>query len=98
MAAGSVFSGGPTSVADGASFDIRPNPGSEAVVWAIYLPEVDETVGNYELQWNDGTPRTFGAVTESTLGVPFHVTNGRWITVKNLTLSAQYVGWSGIEI
>ena len=95
MAAGDVYSGGPTSVANGAYLTIQPAGTSEAVIHNIYW-----SANGVEIYWYDGA-NEIKMDSDSSFGgrfcMSFHVTNTRYIRVKNVSGGAAiYIGWDGI--
>ena len=94
MAAGDVFSGGPTSVAAGAYLDIQPGAGVEAVITNIFYG------GAVEIYYYDGAQQilAFSDVSAgAVLNSSFHVVNARRIRVKNVTGAAIYIGYDGVQ-
>lgn len=93
MAKGDVFSGGPTAVASGGFLDIQPSAGTEAVVHNIYHEN------DVELYFSDGT---YSLKFDSDPGAgvyakyAFHVTNSRYIRVKNTAAATAYIAFDGI--
>jgi hypothetical protein len=95
MAAGDIFSAGPTSIADTAFMDIQPGASVNVVITNIYY------AGAVEFYWYDGTnsikfdfDTTFGA----RLNVSHHCNNSRRVRVKNVSGGAIYMGYDGLEI
>lgn len=94
MAAGDVFSGGPTSVAAAGFLTIQPAAGVEAVITNIYHD------GPVELYFSDGTTdlkfdfdTAYGVFRN--LGV--QVTNSRYLKVKNTDTVARNIAYDGIQ-
>jgi hypothetical protein len=92
MAVGDVFDGSATLTA-GASVDIRPSAGVEAVIHNIYHD------GDVELIKTDGTVSvSFDSDVGKGVYAKFsiHVTNSRWLQVKNISAGTVKVSWDGI--
>lgn len=92
MAVGDVFSG-LSSVASNSYLVIQPASGVEAVVHNIYH------ASDAQLELYDGTNSLvfdvhYGA--GGWLGFFFHVTNSRYLRVKNLSSSSALIGYDGI--
>ena len=92
MAVGDVRSG-LVQVASGAYLDIRPPVNEEWVIHNIYH------ASDVQLEFTDGT-NSIVFDTDAGAGVyskvAFHVTNTLWIRVKNLSASAQFIGYDGV--
>ncbi len=93
MAVGDVFSG-LQSVAAGAFLDIQPATGVEAVIHNIYHES------DVELYFYDGT-NLLKFDSETGAGVyayyDFHVTNSRYLRVKNTAAAAKLMGYDGVQ-
>lgn len=97
MAAGDVFSLIPTSVAAGATYDVQPSAGVEAVIHNLYWPQSTNSI---QLYWKDGT-NTILFDSETVAGGRFnahyHVTNAKWLGIKNTTAGAVLVAYDGVQ-
>lgn len=94
MAAGDVFSCVPTSVAAGASLTIQPGAGVEASIHNLYY------AGAVEMYYTDGTNSIkfdSDATAGARLGAIFHVTNTKYLQVKNVTAGAILIAYDGIQ-
>lgn len=92
MAAGDVYSG-LASLGAGASLDIRPAAGQEAVIHNLYYE------GAVSLRWVDGTlviAFDSDGSAGAKLGLVIHVANARWLQIVNTSAGAFDVGWDGI--
>jgi hypothetical protein len=93
MAKGDIYSGGPTAVAPAGYLNIQPATGSEAVVHNIYHES------DVELYFSDGT---YDLKFDSDAGAgvyakyAFHVTNSRYVRVKNVAAATAYIAFDGI--
>lgn len=93
MAVGDIKSG-LASVGAGAFLDIRPPSGEE---WSIHNIYHEDSV---ELYFSDGTNNL---LFDSAYGKGvyaffiFHVTNTRYLRVKNLASAARLIGYDGIQ-
>ncbi len=94
MAAGDVFSGGPTSVAAGAFLTVQPGVGVEAVITNVYHE------AEVELYFSDGTNDVkFDADTAGGVfrNLNCQVTNARYLKVKNTNAAAKLIAYDGIQ-
>jgi hypothetical protein len=94
MAVGDVFSAAPTSTANNSFLDIQPSAGVEAVIHNLYYG------GAAEFYWYDGTNSIkFGSDASggSLLAVFLHVTNSKWVRIKNVAGTTQYLGYDGVQ-
>lgn len=93
MAVGDVKSG-LQSIAAGAFLAIQPPSGEEWVIHNVYHES------DVELHFYDGT-NSLVFDTDPGAGVyakyAFHVTNSRYIRVKNTTTTAKLIGFDGIQ-
>jgi hypothetical protein len=93
VAVGDVFSGGPTAVAAAGFLDVQAGAGTEAVVHNIYHEN------DVELYLYDGT-NSLLFDSDTGAGVyakyAFHVTNTRYVRVKNTAAATAYIGYDGI--
>lgn len=93
MAVGDVKSG-LQSVNAGGYLDIQPASGEEWVIHNIYHE------GDVELHFSDGT-NSLAFDSDAGAGVyakyAFHVTNGRYLRVKNTAASAKLIGYDGVQ-
>jgi hypothetical protein len=93
MAVGDVKSG-ISSIAPNAYLDIRPPAGEEWVIHNIYH------TSDVQLELYDGT-NSLIFDTDTGAGVyakyAFHVTNSIRIRVKNISASAQLIGYDGVQ-
>ena len=93
MAVGDVVNG-LSSISAGAYLDIQPGSGVEVVIHNIYH------AADVELYFTDGaTPFKFDSDTSlgAWTGMFFHVTNGKYLRVKNTNVAAQLIGYDGIQ-
>lgn len=92
MPIGDIASG-LASVATGAYLDIQPGAGVEVVIHNIYHES------DIELYFYDGTNNLLFD-SETGKGAyarfAFHVTNTRWIRVKNLDAASKLIGYDGV--
>jgi hypothetical protein len=94
MAVGDVFDVVITSVANNGFLDIRPSAGIEAVIHNVYVG------GNWELYKSDGTNSILvdsGSVSAGPLSAAIHVTNTRYLRIKNVHGSSQFFSADGIQ-
>lgn len=94
MAAGDVYNGLSAAVANGGFVDLQPAGAAEAVVTNIFVE------GSFELHWYDGANTiiflTDSASSGAILNCSFHVTNGKWLRIKNTAGAAKDIGWDGV--
>lgn len=94
MARGQAFAGGPTTVTDTSFLTIQPSAGLEAVIHNLYLPAAGS---GYELHWYDGsTSEKIDTLSGSLYNCLFHVTNARYLRVKNVSGASRNCGWDGV--
>lgn len=95
MAAGDVYSGGPTSIGAGAYLTIQPSSTAEASIHNIFAEDA------FAVFFYDGTNQILVesfAGADSMRGEQLHVTNARWLRVRNDHASvAKYIGWDGFQ-
>ncbi|MEM1564054.1 MAG: hypothetical protein QW161_05225 [Candidatus Bathyarchaeia archaeon] len=82
------------NIAAGSFLNIQPPSGEEWVIHNIYH------ASDVELHFYDGT-NSLAFDTDAGPGVyakyAFHVTNSRYIRVKNTSASAQLIGYDGVQ-
>lgn len=82
-----------SSIADTAYLTVQPTSGTEWIIHNIYLPagssvELYRTDGSNDIKIDSGT--------DSWTGCVFHVTNGIYFKVKNVSGGAIYLGYDGV--
>jgi hypothetical protein len=91
--AGEVFIAYSNNLADAGTLDAQPAAGGEAVIHNIYHG------GAVEIYFNDGT-NTVLIDSAAAAGVMswlcYHVTNAKYITIKNVSGGAADVGYDGM--
>lgn len=96
MASGDAVNSGPTSVAAGAYLTIQPGAGVEWIVHNLKLPDGTISVEIYDY---DGTNSILlGTATSSWLTMNFHLTNAKYMRMKNITAAAVYLAYDGIVV
>lgn len=91
--AGDTFAGYESSLANGDTFDVRPASVGEAVVHNIWYG------GAVEIYRNDGS-NSVKVAEDDAAGImewlSYHVTNGNYITIKNVSGGDADYGYDGI--
>ena len=83
-----------SSISDGAYLDIQPPSGEEWVIHNIYHED------DCELYFSDGTNEILISSHSGNggwLGYWFHVTNSRYLRVKNVSGSSALIGYDGVQ-
>jgi len=94
MAAGDAYIVAPATVTNGSFMDLQPASTAEAVVHNIYAPEGSA----YELYYFDGTD-TIKFDHDAAVGrnnVQYHVTNGSYVRIKNVSGSSAIFAADGM--
>jgi len=92
MAVGDVYAD-LQSLADDAELTIQPAAGAEAVIHNAYYG------GAVEFYRKDGTDTVMfesDAAAGARIGMCWHVTNGQYLTIKNVSGGAAIVGFDGV--
>lgn len=93
MAAGDAVVGLSAGVTNGSFVEVQPSAGVEWVIHNVYCE------GAFELYWYDGT-NTIKIATEAAVpwyaNLQVHVTNGKWLRIKNTSGSTLDFGYDGM--
>lgn len=92
MAVGDATTG-LSSIANNAYLDIQAGIGVEWIIHNIYYPDAVEiylTDGTNEIKFD------FDTSSGARLGYVFHVTNGHYLRVKNVSGATMYIGYDGV--